>query len=134
MGATGKNMSNFDFAGLLLEIESFALEINASLRAEVRASAHQTEEALLACYAQLGLSKPSIVWLSNPYQLWYAPIIVNGFSRSLRLLEVTNSTAEPDGSFKKYYLRVPPRVLTALEAVAWTFDMRADEYDPVIES
>lgn len=39
----------------------------------------------------------------------------------LRVVEVTNSTAEPDGSFTKYYLRVPPTMETPKQAVAWTF-------------
>ena len=50
------------------------------------------------------------------------------------LVRVSNSTAEPDGSFKTYLLRVPPSMKTAREAVAWTFGLDPDEYDPVFES
>lgn len=46
------------------------------------------------------------------------------------LVRVTNSTAEPDGTFKDYFLRVPPNIMTAREAVAWTFGMRKDHYKP----
>ncbi|HEV7557173.1 MAG TPA: hypothetical protein VGO00_17015, partial [Kofleriaceae bacterium] len=49
-------------------------------------------------------------------------------------VEVTNSTPEPDGSHKSYILRVPPMVTTCREAVAWTFGMTADEYDPEVET
>ena len=49
-------------------------------------------------------------------------------------VEVTNSTPEPDGSHKYYILRVPPTVTTCREAVAWTFGMTADEYDPERET
>jgi hypothetical protein len=50
------------------------------------------------------------------------------------MVKVTNSTPEPDGSFKDYYLRVPPETKTAHEAVAWTFGMSAKEYLPEYQS
>lgn len=52
----------------------------------------------------------------------------------LKMVKVLNSTPEPDGSQRYYYLRVPPNVETAREAVAWTFFMTADEYDPDVET
>jgi len=52
----------------------------------------------------------------------------------LVMVRVTNSTPEPDGSFKDYFLRVPPNITRADEAVAWTFGMTAKEYQPVMES
>ncbi len=48
----------------------------------------------------------------------------------LVMVKVKNSTAEPDGSFRDYFLRVPPNIATAREAVAWTFEMRPSEYKP----
>ena len=36
------------------------------------------------------------------------------------VVRVENSTAEHDGEYKNYYLRVPPHIQTAREAVAWT--------------
>jgi hypothetical protein len=50
------------------------------------------------------------------------------------MLEVVNSTREPDGSFKRYWLRVPPNMRTAHEASAWTFGLEAAEYAPQIET
>jgi hypothetical protein len=50
------------------------------------------------------------------------------------MIEVVNSTPEPDGRFKRYWLRVPPGMTTAREAVAWTFDMPTEEYAPVKET
>lgn len=47
---------------------------------------------------------------------------------------VTNSTPEPDGTFKKYFLRVPPEVQTAKQGVAWTFNLGEQEYNPDFES
>jgi hypothetical protein len=48
-------------------------------------------------------------------------------------VEVINATAEKDGTFKRYVLTVPPTVVTAREAVAWTFGMTAEQYQPEIE-
>jgi hypothetical protein len=56
---------------------------------------------------------------------WDEPIV---------MIEVVNSTPEPDGNFKRYWLRVPPEMTTAREAVAWTFNMPAEEYAPVKET
>ena len=50
------------------------------------------------------------------------------------LIEVVNSTPEPEGYFKHYFLRVPPQIATAREAVAWTFGMKAQEYLPGVET
>jgi len=44
------------------------------------------------------------------------------------VVEVVNGTCEPDGSFKKYVLSVPPEITTAIEAVAWTYGLSAKEY------
>lgn len=49
----------------------------------------------------------------------------------LVMVRVKNSTPEPDGTFREYFLRVPPNMRTAREAIAWTFDMEADEYNPL---
>lgn len=35
---------------------------------------------------------------------------------------------------REYYLRVPPTIQTAAEAVAWTFGLSRDEYHPAQES
>jgi hypothetical protein len=48
----------------------------------------------------------------------------------LVMVEVVNSTPEPDGTHRTYWLRVPPRTRTAREGVAWTFGLTADEYTP----
>jgi hypothetical protein len=48
----------------------------------------------------------------------------------LVMVKVVNATPEPDGSFKDYFLRVPPTMQTAREAVAWTFGKTPDDYEP----
>ena len=47
---------------------------------------------------------------------------------------VKNSSPEEDGSFKDYYLRVPPNTTSAQEGIAWTFGLTAEEYHPYIET
>jgi hypothetical protein len=50
---------------------------------------------------------------------------------SIVLVEVVNSTPEPDGTFNIYFLRVPPTTQTAKAGVAWTFGLSEDEYQPL---
>lgn len=50
------------------------------------------------------------------------------------MLEVVNATRELDGTFKHYWLRVPPHITTAREAAAWTFDQSPEDYRPIIET
>ena len=50
------------------------------------------------------------------------------------LVEVVNSTPEPDGSVRTYFLRVPPTTSTARAGVAWTFGLGAVEYRPSTET
>ncbi|MFE3019492.1 DUF6745 domain-containing protein [Streptomyces sp. NPDC059256] len=47
------------------------------------------------------------------------------------MVEVVNSTAEPDGTFRTYWLRVPPTTRTAREGVAWTFGLQEQAYEPL---
>lgn len=50
------------------------------------------------------------------------------------MVEVVNSTAEPDGSFRTYWLRVPPSIRTARAGVAWTFGIPEADYHPQRET
>ena len=52
-------------------------------------------------------------------KLWSTQIRLDG--ERAQVVEVVNATPEPDGSYRRYFLRVPPAVRTAREAVAWTF-------------
>jgi hypothetical protein len=52
----------------------------------------------------------------------------------LVLVEVENSTPEPDQSRKRYMIRVPPTIERAREAVSWSFGMGEQEYAPAAES
>lgn len=60
--------------------------------------------------------------------------VKRGNDTDLVMVRVINSTAEPDGSFKKYMIRVPPHVETAHEAVAWTWGTTQKQYAPALET
>ena len=56
------------------------------------------------------------------------------FEEPILYLKVINSTMEPDGTYKNYYLCVPPTMKKCKEAVAWTFRMEESEYQPLQET
>jgi hypothetical protein len=65
-------------------------------------------------------------------RLWRTEREIEG--EPLVAVEVVNSTPEPDGSYRRYFLRVPPSVRTARRAVAWSFGLTRKVYAPVMES
>ncbi len=60
--------------------------------------------------------------------------IVTSMPDTMRFVEVVNGTRESDGSYKHYFLRVPPNVTTARQAVAWTYGLTAEQYRPLIRT
>jgi hypothetical protein len=53
----------------------------------------------------------------------------------LVMVKVVNSTPEPDGSgHKDYFLRVPPNIERARQAVAWTFGREEKSYAPTVQT
>jgi len=52
----------------------------------------------------------------------------------LVMVKLKNSTPEPDGTFKHYFIRVPPTIQRAREACAWMADVSEAEYAPEIET
>ena len=66
-------------------------------------------------------------------KLWRCELQID--NEPLRVVEVVNSTPEPDGTHRRYLLRVPPTTRTAREAVAWTFGFDdPQQYLPAAES
>jgi hypothetical protein len=66
-------------------------------------------------------------------KLWRTELELDG--EPVVAVEVVNATAEPDGTRRRYFLRVPPDTRSAREAVAWTFGFeRGPEYQIAIES
>jgi hypothetical protein len=63
--------------------------------------------------------------------LWRIPMIGD---EDVVMVEVVNSTAEPDGTFRTYWLRVPPGTRSPREGVAWTFGLTAEEYVPLAQT
>jgi len=61
-------------------------------------------------------------------ELWEVPD-VDG-----RFLRVTDATPLPDGTSKRYWLRVPDAQTTAHAAVAWTFGLTEDDYLPEVQT
>ena len=55
----------------------------------------------------------------------YLTIDVDGLDPSV---VSATGTPEPDGSFRRYFLRVPPTVRTAREGVAWSYGLRRRDY------
>jgi hypothetical protein len=50
------------------------------------------------------------------------------------MVRVVNATPESDGTHQPYFIRVPPVVTSAHEAVAWTFGLTPEQYQPTNES
>lgn len=73
-------------------------------------------------------------------KLWSLEMPMRKWEAALRpvepvvMVEVVNSTPEPDGSFKDYFLRVPPDTETARAGVAWTFGYSEEEYALEVET
>lgn len=68
----------------------------------------------------------------DEFGILYRKAIAN--DEPLVMVKVVNSTAEPDGTYREYFLRVPPNTMSARAAVAWTFGLGSQEYDITTES
>jgi len=68
--------------------------------------------------------------------LWqlHLPRPLSWRERPAKIVEVVNSTPEPDGTRRHYFIRVPPEMTTARQAVAWTFELGEGEYRPMVET
>ena len=73
--------------------------------------------------------KPEVLNRNRKKDLMLVKLPMEG-DEDLVMVRVKNSTPEPDGHYKYYFLRVPPDLKTAEDAVAWTFDMDKKEYAP----
>jgi hypothetical protein len=52
----------------------------------------------------------------------------NAQGDEISVVSVVNGSKEPDGTYKRYVLSVPPECKTAVEAVAWSYGMSVEEY------
>lgn len=53
---------------------------------------------------------------------------------SIFAVEVENGTPERDGSYRRYFLRVPPTMQSAREAVAWTYGLSKRDYKVAVRT
>ncbi len=58
----------------------------------------------------------------------------NRSDEPLVVVRVRNPTPELDGTHNEYFLRVPPFMVSARAAVAWTFTLEAEQYELAFES
>lgn len=79
----------------------------------------------------LELAGATLVNQDDYGRLWRCHLQVDG--EPLHAVEVANATPEPDGSYRRSFLRVPPATTTAREAVAWTFGFD-DENDYIVST
>ena len=47
---------------------------------------------------------------------------------AITVVDLLNSTPEPDGTVKRYMIRVPPTVTKVVDGLAWGFGVSAAEY------
>nr|WTB11919.1 hypothetical protein OG546_09805 [Streptomyces antimycoticus] len=65
---------------------------------------------------------------------WAGRGALGGPAVAVVMVDVVNSAPEPAGTHRTYWPRVPPRVRTAREGVAWTLAVDADTYRPERET
>ncbi|MBP9092882.1 hypothetical protein KBI23_17795 [bacterium] len=64
---------------------------------------------------------------SDDFGVLYRKKIPN--DEPMQMVKVVNSTPEPDGSYAVYFIRVPPAMERAKQAIAWTFGIDEDDYN-----
>lgn len=58
----------------------------------------------------------------------------DGENALLRKGDIVFAYVKDSSTPRRYLLRVPPQMKTVREAIAWTFNMRPDEYRPLVET
>lgn len=76
-----------------------------------------------ACVPDPGNPGQHLVLYDVPERLWGSRI---------RLLMCTNGTPEPDGTRRRYGLKVPAHISDPVEAAAWTAGLGKDEYTRMV--
>jgi hypothetical protein len=82
-------------------------------------------EALLA-ELDADISDTTVDSLGNPVRLWKSPRDVGG--APLTMVELVNSTPEPDGTPKHYWIRIPNTIRRAGSAAAWHCRLTPSEW------
>ncbi|MBV9258498.1 MAG: hypothetical protein JO215_10810 [Ktedonobacteraceae bacterium] len=66
---------------------------------------------------------------SGPRGVLYEVVLFSGPERRARYVQVQDASTG-----RQYFLRVPPTIQTAAEAVAWSFHLAVEEYSPAQET
>jgi hypothetical protein len=125
-GEEGYSLTLNDIAAISDDLISILLEPNLENR-RLMLERFGWEQFL----SQIGAESCS--W-DDEYGVLYRTNISDQDGNPIKIVCVTNSSPEPDGTFKDYYLFVPPQVTSARQAVAWTFGLKTSEYKPLQES
>jgi hypothetical protein len=114
--------------GIIKDKKSITVsKIETEQNAEIR-------RVMIELYGQaeyLQQSGAKLIHSDNLGKLWLKEITED---EPMVMVQVKNSTPELDGTFKDYFLRVPPNMKNASEAVAWTFGMKKQQYNPLIQT
>jgi hypothetical protein len=115
-----------------IEVPGWLIEEPGQITAEViRAEGHaEVRRCMVELWAKRLTDEPGAELVSEDEcgRLWRCQL---GPQETYALVEVTNGTVEPDGTRRRYHLRVPAAMRTAREAVAWTYGLSADDYQLV---
>jgi hypothetical protein len=67
---------------------------------------------------------------SDEYGTLWRLLVRRSDDEEVVLVDVVNSTVEPDGSHRRYVLRVPPDQRVPRDAIGWTFGLPPGTYHP----
>ncbi|MFJ9646201.1 DUF6745 domain-containing protein [Streptomyces sp. NPDC101206] len=115
-------------AGFLAELDALTPE---RIRAEENAELRRVMLEHYGYDRYLDESGAEPVHRDGAGVLWRIPLPDD---EDVVMVEVVNSTPEPDGTHRTYWLRVPPDTRTARQGVAWTFGIAAEAYEPLRET
>lgn len=117
-----------------VRVEERIFQRNFSVRDIDRESNAEVRRVMIEMYGVLRYlmdSKAELIHRDEYGELYRKPIQGD---EAIVVLKVMNSTPEPDGTYKEYFLRVPPQMRSARQAVAWTFGLTEDQYAPSKET
>jgi hypothetical protein len=67
-------------------------------------------------------------------RLWHADFDARGQMGFETILEVRNGTRERDGTYRQYFLSVPPHMRSPRAAVAWTYGLAGEQYELAVRT
>jgi hypothetical protein len=79
----------------------------------------------------IGESGAKLIGEDHCGKLWRVDF---GDARLHTMVEVANGTVQPDGARRRYFLRVPAKIRSAREAVAWTYGLTMEQYEVAVRT